>query len=319
MSLVKKGFLASLFIPENCQKHSIDAMKMSLDPAVTPFNLDYTLQCGQVFRWQKLGEWWHGVVSDRAIRIRQVENVLEFEGSNAKFVKEYFRLDDPLTLIVAEIAKDNQIRSAIHAFQGLRLVRQDPWECLISYICATFNNIPRIKKMIENLSLKFGNNRTIGDDSFFTFPSPKNLAKANPEELAACKIGFRANYVMETAKRIDAGTVCLAELRRLNYQEAKKELLKLPGVGDKVADCVLLFSLDKPQAFPVDVWMKKAVLEHYRSFFEESFVQRMMGKKSMTHKDYDLIGLFARSYFGEYAGFAQQYLYHFERVVCKAV
>jgi N-glycosylase/DNA lyase len=289
-------------------------MKMILDSAVTPFNLDYTLQCGQVFRWQKHHQWWQGIVADRVIRMRQMENAVEFEGADAEFVKEYFRLNDPLPLIVAEIAKDDHMKSAVNAFHGLRLIRQDPWECLISYICATFSNIPRIKRMIENLAQNFGNEQTMGSVSYFTFPSPENLANANPKDLAACKLGFRAKNVLEAAKRIDAESIRLSELRRLDYREAKNELLRLPGVGDKVADCILLFSLDKLESFPVDVWMKKAVLKHYSSFFAKSFIQKMQKRKSLTRKEYEQISSFARSYFGNYAGFAQQYLYHFERV-----
>jgi N-glycosylase/DNA lyase len=295
------------------------AMKIALNPVTTPFNLDYTLQCGQVFRWQKHNDWWYGTVRDRMIRIRQTNNVLEFEGYDAEFIEKYFRLSDPLPLITVRIGKDDYIKSAIQIFPGLRLIRQDPWECLISYICATFSNIPRIQKMINNLAQRFGNKQNFEDCSFYTFPSPKSLANADLKTLTACKLGFRAKSVLETAKKIHVKTVNLTELEELDYETAKKELLRLSGVGDKVADCVLLFSLNKLEAFPIDVWIKKTILEHHGSFFDDSFVQKIQQRKSLTPREYERIGSFAREYFGVYAGYAQQYLYHFERLVCKAV
>jgi N-glycosylase/DNA lyase len=294
-------------------------MKITLDPKMTPFNLDYTLQCGQVFRWQKHDEWWYGVIGDKVAKMRQTGKVLEFEGSNADFVKKYFRLDDPLPFITAKISKDDYIKNAISTFSGLRLIRQEPWECLISYVCATFSNIPRIQKMINNLAQKFGSKRTIEKCAFYTFPSPESLANADLKALTACRLGFRAKNVLKTARRIAVDGMSLAELEKLDYETAKNELLKLPGVGDKVADCVLLFSLNKLEAFPVDVWIKKTILKHYSSFFDELFAQKILIRKAITHKEYERISSFAREYFGKYAGFAQQYLYHFERVICEAV
>jgi N-glycosylase/DNA lyase len=294
-------------------------MKITLNPVATPFNLDYTLQCGQVFRWQKHDEWWYGTITNRMIRIRQMGNVLEFEGSDTGFIEEYFRLSDSLPLITTGIGKDDFVKNAIRAFPGLRLIRQDPWECLISYICATFSNIPRIQKMISNLAQRFGDRQNFEDCSFYAFPSPKSLADADLKALTACKLGFRAKSVLETAKKIHTETVRLAELEKLDYQTAKNELLRLAGVGEKVADCVLLFSLNKLEAFPVDVWIKKTILEHYGNFFDDSFVQKAQHKQSMTPKEYERISSFARGYFGDYAGYAQQYLYHFERLTCKAV
>lgn len=294
-------------------------MKITLDPRKIPFNLDYTLQCGQVFRWQKHDTWWRSVVAGKAIKIRQMDNLLEFNGANADFIEKYFRLDDPLPLITSRISKDNHIRSAVQTFHGLRLIRQDPWECLISYICATFNNIPRIKKMISNLAQKFGNKRSSEGYLLYTFPDPESLANAGLKALTACNLGFRAKMILETAKMMDKKIIRLADLEKVDYEVARKELLKLPGVGDKVADCVLLFSLNKLDAFPVDVWIKKSVLKHYGAYFDDFFVRRTLEKKSLTKGEYKRIGTFAREYFDEYAGYAQQYLYHFEREICDAV
>jgi N-glycosylase/DNA lyase len=294
-------------------------MRITLDPKISPFSLDDTLRCGQVFRWEEHDGWWYGTVTDNAIKIRQERNILEFEGTDADSVVKYFRLNDPLPLIMAKIGKDDYIKNAIHAFKGLRLIRQDPWECLISYICATFSNIPRIKKMINNLAQKFGNNKSFMGYSFYTFPSPESLANADSKTLAACKLGFRAKKVLETAKIIDGETLCLDELEKLNYLSAKKELLKLPGVGDKVADCVLLFSLNKLDAFPVDVWIRKTILKKYGAYFDKAFVHKVLETKSLTHGEYGKVSSFAREYFDKYAGYAQQYLYHYERSACKTV
>lgn len=291
-------------------------MRITLNPKTTPFNLDHTLQCGQVFRWQKHYDWWYGIVAEKPLKIRQTHNVLEFEGTDTDFIKKYFRLDDPLPLILHKISKDAYIRKAVKNFHGLRLIRQDPWECLIAYICATYKNIPAIQNMIANLSKQFGHKNTLDDHTFYTFPTQKRLASATIEVLERCKLGFRAKYIQETARTIHQKTLNLTELETKPYETAKKELLKLPGVGNKVADCVLLFSLNKLEAFPTDVWMKKTMLENYHQHFDHAFVQKALKRKSLTTNDYRRIGSFAREYFGKHAGYAQQYLFHQERSAC---
>jgi len=292
-------------------------MKITLSQTTRPFNLDYTLQCGQVFRWEKRDDWWHGVVAGRAIKVRQIHDVMEYEGAETGFVQKYFRLDDPLPAILLKISKDAYIRDAIRNFHGLRLIRQDPWECLISYICATYKNIPAIKNMVNNLSEQFGSEVTLDDHRFYAFPRPDSLANASVTELARCKLGFRAKHVQETARQIEDGSVSFDGLESMRYEAAKHELLKLPGVGNKVADCVLLFSLNKLEAFPVDVWIKKTILNNYHEHFGDAFRQKASGKKSLTLGEYRRISSFAREYFGEYAGYAQQYLFHKERLACQ--
>jgi N-glycosylase/DNA lyase len=293
-------------------------MKITLNPKTTPFNLDHTLQCGQVFRWQKHDNWWYGIAAEKPLKIRQKDNVLEFEGTDADFIKKYFRLNDPLPRILSKINKDAHIKNAIQNFHGLRLIRQDQWECLISYICATYKNIPAIQNMIDNLAKQFGYKTTLEDQVFYTFPTPHTLANASVKELTRCKLGFRAKNVQKTAKKIHQKTLNLTKLEKKPYETAKNELLKLPGVGNKVADCVLLFSLNKLEAFPIDVWMKKTMLENYHQHFDDAFLQKALKRKSLTTTDYKHIGSFARDYFGEHAGYAQQYLFHQERSACQA-
>jgi N-glycosylase/DNA lyase len=294
-------------------------MKIRLDQSRTPFSLDSTLECGQAFRWKKIGEWWYGVVRRNVVKIRQTQSVLEFQTHpdepDAKFLESYFRLDDDLPKIYSSIVKDEHVKAAVERFRGLRLMRQEPWECLISYICATNKNIPAIKDMILNMSKQFGRKLLLDGMTFYTFPKPKDLAKASVEELKTCKLGFRAERVLEVSRKVNAGEFNLEALRQLNYEKARDELMKLPGVGPKVADCVLLFSLDKLEAFPIDVWMKRIVMEYYSDHFELSFVKQVSSKKSLTPKEYNRIGLFGRTYFGKFVGYAQEYLYHFKRCI----
>jgi N-glycosylase/DNA lyase len=277
------------------------------------FNLDFTLCCGQSFRWEKIGEWWYGIVRDKVFKVRQVEGELQFEGVDQNFVMEYFGLYDDLPKILSKTAKDKHIKRAVEAFRGLRILRQDPWECLISYICATYKNISAIKQMLFRLSKKFGEKRVFDGQELYAFPEPSVLAKASTADLAECGLGYRAKYVLETAKKIYSGDVSLEELKGKSYMDARGELLNLSGVGLKVADCVLLFSLGKLEAFPVDVWVKRAVLRCYADHLEKEFVERISYKSSLTKSEYERLNFFGRSYFGEYAGYAQEYLYHFER------
>ena len=291
--------------------------EIRLDLLTTPFNLNYTLTCGQTFRWEKHDDCWHGVARETLVKIRQIGGVLQFqtypENVGDTFIQSYFRLDDDLLHIYSRIEKDRHIRRAVKKFRGLRLMRQDPWECLIAYICATNTNIPAIKDMVNNICIRFGKRIPVEDAEAYTFPKPQDLAKASLRELRLCKLGFRAERVKQTSKLICNGNLNLEALKKMPYEEAKKELMSLPGVGPKVADCVLLFSLDKLEAFPIDVWMKRVILEFYREHFEKSFVKKMETKKSLSPNEYEIISSFGRRYFGEYVGYAQEYLFHFKR------
>ncbi|MBS7633574.1 8-oxoguanine DNA glycosylase [Candidatus Bathyarchaeota archaeon] len=278
-----------------------------------PFDLDSTLCCGQAFRWTKHGEWWQGIVGDHPFRIRQIRNTLEFENADEQFVRSYFRLEDNLLEIFRQINKDTHIKKAIHRFSGLRILRQDPWECLISYICATYKNVPAIKLMITNLSAKFGNKTHLSNNELYTFPSPDALAHASTKDLASCGLGYRARYVQETATEICKNHFELERLKKHSYEEAKKVLLGFPGVGQKVADCTLLFSLEKLEAFPVDIWIKRAITKYYASNIPEKTRLKISDTATFLSTDYKQLNQFGREYFGKYAGYAQEYLYHYER------
>ena len=294
-------------------------MEIELNKLANPFSLDHTLDCGQLFRWEKRSNWWYGVVAERVIKIKQDNERLLFqffpETRNHNFIKNYLRLDDDLTVILSMINKDEHMNKAISRFYGLRLCRQEPWECLVSYLCATYKSIPAIKKMINNISRCFGKKMTFDGIDFYTFPKPEQLAHINPKHLRCCGLGFRTDRVLETAKLVDSGKLSLEHLKRIEYSKAKRELLDLPGVGQKVADCVLLFSLEKLEAFPIDVWMKRATTTFYACHFDSSFIKRVAEKGSITSKEYQTISSFGRRYFGMYAGYAQEYLFHYLRTL----
>jgi N-glycosylase/DNA lyase len=276
--------------------------------------LDVTLCCGQVFRWDKRGDWWYGVVGDRVLKISQTNTELEFANADEKFVEHYFGLDDDLQEIRDGIGRDENIKTALLEFWGLRIIRQDPWECLTSYICATYKSIAAIKQMLLKLSKRFGRKMTLDGYDFYTFPTPEKLANTTESGLAACGLGYRAKYVLETSKKIYENDFDLEGLRKMPYQQAKKELFSLSGVGLKVADCVLLFSLEKLDAFPVDVWIKRALLKHYAEHFPNAFVKKLSNQESLSNSAYERLNEFGRNYFGEHAGYAQEYLYHYGRM-----
>jgi N-glycosylase/DNA lyase len=283
---------------------------MQLDFA---FDLDFSLCCGQVFRWSKVGVWWYGVVGENVFKIRQCGTELEFENVSEEFVWYYFGLCDDLEEISECISRDDYIRKALHRLQGLRIVRQKPWECLISFICATYKSIAAIELMLGKLSLKFGEKKHFDGFDFFLFPTVEKLAFACEKDLQECGLGYRAKYVQATAQKVLEGDINLEALKTLPYIEARKTLVEFPGVGLKVADCVLLFSLEKFEAFPVDVWVKRVLLNHYNNHFPDALVQKLLKHDSLSNCEYEKLSAFGRNYFGEYAGYAQECLYHYER------
>ena len=283
---------------------------MRLDVA---FDLDFSLCCGQVFRWRKVDGWWYGIVGEHVVKVRQCGAELEFKNVSKDFVQHYFGLNDDLTQISSCIGNDDYVRKDLQRFEGLRIVRQVPWECLISFICATYKSIAAIELMLKKLSIKYGEKQVFDGMDFYTFPTMERLANASENGLRECGVGYRAKYVQATAKKVHDENMKLEDLRNLPYLEARKALLEFSGVGLKVADCVLLFSLEKQEAFPVDVWVKRVILNHYADQLPEPFVKKMQSHTSLTNGEYIKIGDFARNYFGAYAGYAQEYLYHFER------
>ncbi len=262
---------------------------------VGDFDLKSTVECGQFFRWNLIEGHYYINSRDSIIKCRQEKDELFFEGVSEVFVRRFFRLDDDLKTITRSINKDKLIGEAIREYYGLRLLRQDPWECLISYICSAAANIPKIKMNVDKLSEHFG--RPVSCDCYDShhFPHPGRIDDL--KKISACKVGFRAGYI-HNANKVATENFFI-KLKSLPYAEAKKELIKLEGVGEKIADCILLFSLEHMDAFPIDTWIRKVMIKHY-----------FKGRKISDAKIRD----FAASYFGKYAGYAQQYLYYYSRL-----
>ena len=261
---------------------------------VKDFNLEYTLECGQIFRINKENNWYYINARDKFFKICQVKNQIEFHGVDEEFIIHFFSLDENLSKILKEINKDEYIKKSIDKYRGLRILRQDPWECLISFICSTASNIPRIKSKLKALSESFGKKVSLDGVGNYAFPEPGNINNYN--KIVNAKTGFRAKYIFEANNSVNIKK--LNSLRVQSYESAKNELKKINGVGDKVADCVLLFSLGFHQALPVDTWIKKTIQLLY---FDNSTVSN------------EKIRAFGLDYFGTYAGYAQQYLFMFSR------
>ncbi|PKL69152.1 MAG: 8-oxoguanine DNA glycosylase [Methanomicrobiales archaeon HGW-Methanomicrobiales-1] len=275
--------------------------KISLSPD-QPFSLDQTLGCGQVFRWeQKADGWWYGIVSDRVIKIRQDGSSLTFEGADTAFIRNYFSLDLDLKKVIKKIDRDPFIHAAIRRCAGLRLVRQPPWECLISYICSTNSNIPTIRRRIASIAEQFGNEIEFEGKTYFSFPGPSSITYEGNEGLTICKLGYRQPYVFGTSCTVTDEKQWEETIRRLPYEDARKEMMKLHGVGPKAADCILLFAFQKYEAFPVDVWIRRIMQQNYLTDLDL--------EAGLTNRDYNTIRQYAREHFGEYCGYAQEYLF----------
>jgi len=267
-----------------------------------PFHLDTTLGCGQVFRWDRTEDgWWHGVVGTRVIRIRQDNNRLTFAGATAPFIKRYFSLDIDLAAVIASIDTDPFIHACIGRSRGLRLVRQQPWECAVSYICSTNSNIPAIRRRVAALAKTCGSPLESEGKIYYSFPSPPSISCRGHEGLSGCRLGYRLPYVSATSTLVTDEKGWEKMVRRLPYEEARRELIKLPGIGPKAADCILLFAFQKYEAFPVDVWIRRIMAAHY--------LPDLSCEAPMTNRGYDTVRRFAREHFGEYCGWAQEYLF----------
>ncbi|VVB88368.1 Endonuclease III [uncultured archaeon] len=260
------------------------------------FNLGNTLSCGQVFRWERK-EWWVGVVNGAVVRAKQEGNELIIESSlEADYIRDYFRIDDDLEKIYSQINRDKIMDSLIRKYRGLRLIRQDPWECLVSYICSSNNTIRNITNSIRRMCECFGMEV---EEGHYSFPTPEALALVEPCDMEQCRLGFRAPRVLKLASMVANREFDLDGIKALSYKEGRDELVKIDGVGNKIADCVLLFAFGKLESFPVDTHIEQ-IMER---FYGENWKDAGKSKKR------DVIAEFARRYFGRYCGYAQEYLY----------
>ncbi len=263
------------------------------------FNIEEILECGQCFRFEKIENMHYKIIAyGKVLNIKQLDNQVEFYPCNKEDFEniwiDYFDLKTDYKKIKDSLKNDEIVKKAIEYAEGIRILNQEPFECLISFIISQNNRIPMIKQVIKNISAKYG--EQAGED--YIFPSLEQLKKATPEELKLCKTGFRDKYILDAVENIDKGNINLQELFDMPSEKAKEELLKIKGVGTKVADCVLLFSLKKNDVFPTDVWVKR-VMEYF--YFEE---------KDTPIKE---IHNFAKEKWGDLAGYAQQYLFYYAR------
>jgi N-glycosylase/DNA lyase len=266
-----------------------------------PLDLSLTLSCGQAFRWEERGAWWEGVVGDVAWKLRQDGDRVIFEGPAEREVRHYLALDEDLPAILASIDRDPVIHRAIRDCRGLRILRQEPWEVLVSFICATNTNIPRIRKMVAALSRCFGSWVPGSVEPQFSFPTTEALSGPSCKHLGPCRLGYRDRYIAGTASRVVADPGILDRIGGLPFHESRSALLSFPGVGQKAADCILLFGYHRLESFPVDVWVRRIMQEHY--------LPPLPGSRGSSGKEDRRIREFGQEYFGEYAGYAQEYLF----------
>ena len=259
---------------------------------VTSLDLGETLDCGQSFRWRDNGDGsFTGVAYEKLVTVSMQNGDLHIKNTTKqdfeKIWRNYFDLDLDYDSIRSSIGEIHPVLKEASAYApGIRILRQEPWEALCTFIISQNNNIKRIKGIVDRLCVSFGNK--IGDTDFYTFPKPEILAELTPDDLAPLRAGFRNKYIIDASRKVASGEVDLEKCRNVPYDEARAELCKIKGVGNKVADCTLLFGMHRIEAFPIDVWMRRAM--------EKLF-------PNMTGED-----------FGEYAGIAQQYIFHYARM-----
>ena len=229
-----------------------------------------------------------------------VESSADEEGDQLEvFLRHYLDLNRDLAAILSAVNIDPFIHRSIETFRGMRILNQEVWECLASFILSQNNNVPRIRGIIHTISVRFGEKITLDDSVDYSFPTPQALAEAGVEALYDCRLGYRAPYLWAVSSAIAAGEFDLESLKSLSYAEAKRELMEFKGIGEKVADCICLFSLGHPQALPIDVWVKRII--------EQLYLKRQASIREIRE--------FAGDYFGEYLGYAQQYLFHYARTI----
>jgi len=262
---------------------------------INDFDLKKTFECGQCFRWNADDNGvYTGVAFGRVIKLRSCENSVFITCSEKDFDSfwyNYFDLNRNYSGIREQLCIDDFMRGATEYGKGIRILRQDKWEALCSFIISQNNNIPRIKSIIDTLCREFGDEISFNGKIFHTFPSAGKIATLDTERLSPLRCGYRAEYIIRTAAMVSEGVINLDALADSTPDITRTALKKLHGVGDKVADCVMLFGLHMLDAFPVDVWMKRAVVKHYGTDFDPKI-------------------------FTPYAGIAQQYIFHYIRNAC---
>lgn len=285
---------------------------------IQPYNLKETLHSGQAFRWDIINledsnstVWHQGIIGDHQVRLAQSKTHIhlwatkEYTATEISRVISYLRIDDDLGKIYSEIQLDKYMKSAIKKYLGLHILNQSPWETLITFICSANNNIPRIRQLVFLMATNFGQKITDEFGTFNLFPTSTELHNAGEKALREIGLGFRAKYVSAAAELDVSNMINVDDLVDKSYQESLDQLTNIPGVGDKVANCILLFSLNKLEAFPVDVWIKRVLREIYIDDTKEIPDTQIRN--------------WAQQKFGPYSGYANQYLFHNRRLLEKSI
>ncbi|MSU59047.1 MAG: DNA-3-methyladenine glycosylase 2 family protein [Pedosphaera sp.] len=267
--------------------------------AVRDYDLAATLDCGQAFRWKQSNGRWSAVVSGRWVELwRDAKYIFARTAapqSDWRWLENYLQLPVDLAAVLATFPDDEPMRRAAAACRGLRLLRQEPWECLASFILSSTKQIVQIRQIVATLCARHGSSALSLGEPAFAFPTPAQIAALNEDRLRECKMGFRAPNLLTAARLIDSGKLDLGGIPELELAEARARLVALRGVGPKIADCVLLFGFGFPTAFPVDVWVVKALRRFY-------FRNRRVSLPKLRQ--------FSATHFGPHGGYAQQYLFH---------
>ncbi|CAN5526743.1 DNA-3-methyladenine glycosylase [soil metagenome] len=276
------------------------------------FNPEISINSGQMFLWEKHKNTWYGIYGDHVLKFSFKNSQVIFYSTPGfdNWENFIFRLDDNIHNIFSNFSNDTFLLKLVKKYNGLRLLRQDPHQCMISFACSSNTNISMIRIMLKNLSMKFGTKKEIDNQIFFTFPSMKNLYNASINELCSCSVGYRAKAIKSIAEKIVSGQLTTDELNRCKYDEARALLTSIYGIGNKIADCILLFSLEKTEAFPIDVWMGRAIVMYYKKLIDSRKVMFMNENKKLSNNQYSVLSEIMRKHFGKYGGYAQQYLYY---------
>ena len=272
------------------------------------FEPKHIFECGQCFRWNVKDDGsYTGIFGNNILNVKKSGNKIIFKGicedNIIKTCTEYFNLDTNYEKIKEELSKiDEYLKTSISYGNGIRILKQDLWETIISFIISANNNIPRIKGIIERISKKYGNEIKWNNETFYTFPTVKELSKASVQDLRELGLGFRDKRVYDTTKMILNREIDLEKIKNSDdIVYIKEELQKLPGVGGKVADCIMLFALNKFEVFPIDVWVRRVMNELYIKNEDE------------TKVDKKEIAKLAQEKYSNLAGLAQQYLFYWKR------
>lgn len=273
-------------------------MKLSAIEA-PEFDLAKTLDSGQVFQWEPLRDGFVGTIGDRALYVEQRGDELLVSHGADELARHYFALDHSLGKICRAFPDDAALNAATDFCRGLRILRQPIWECLAAFITSSMKQVAHIRQMSRALREHFGEPHRIAGVTLFSFPHAERLAAASEKELRECALGYRAKNLLLTAQRVASGEADLEAWRALPDDEVRDRLCELPGVGAKVANCVMLFAYERLRAFPIDVWIERVLREKY-----------FPRKRKVTAAK---LREFCDSYFGEHGGYAQQYLFHHAR------